>query len=113
MKDEIKVGDYIRTKSGSIDKVINNEYYMPQYIECEHVLIRIEEIVNYNSNIIDLTEEGDILKVKEGKLIFYVGIEKDDEELTHKEIIDTIKNKEVELLSIVTHEQFKNIEYKL
>ena len=33
--EEIEVGDYVRTSAGKIDKVINNNYYMPQYIECE------------------------------------------------------------------------------
>ena len=31
----IEVGEYVRTKSGKLDKVINNNCYMPQYIECE------------------------------------------------------------------------------
>lgn len=52
----IEVGEYVRTKSGKIDKVINNNYYMPQCIECEKSLVYKEDIVNHSKNIIDLIE---------------------------------------------------------
>ena len=58
---EIEVGEYIRTKNGKIDKVINNNCYMPQYIECEKSLLYKEDIVNHSKNIIDLIEVGDIV----------------------------------------------------
>lgn len=35
----IEVGEYIKTKQGNIDKVINNNYYIARYIECERGLI--------------------------------------------------------------------------
>lgn len=57
----IKVGEYVRTKSGKIDKVINNNYYMPQYIECEKGIVDKENIVKHSKNIIDLIEVGDIV----------------------------------------------------
>ena len=55
----IEVGEYVRTKSGKIDKVINNNYYMPQYIECEKGIVDKENIVKHSKNIIDLIEVGD------------------------------------------------------
>ena len=58
---DIKVGEYIRTKNGKIDKVINNNCYMPQYIECEKSLLYKEDIVNHSKNLIDLIEEGDFV----------------------------------------------------
>ena len=58
---EIEVGEYIRTKNGKIDKVINNNCYMPQYIECEKSLLYKEDIVNHSKNIIDLIEVGDFV----------------------------------------------------
>lgn len=58
---EIEVGEYIRTKNGKIDKVINNNCYMPQYIECEKSLLYKEDIVNHSKNLIDLIEEGDFV----------------------------------------------------
>ena len=52
---EIEVGEYIRTKNGKIDKVINNNCYMPQYIECEKSLLYKEDIVNHSKDF-DLIE---------------------------------------------------------
>ena len=57
----IEVGEYVRTKSGKIDKVINNNYYMPQYIECEKGIVDKENIVKHSKNIIDLIEVGDFV----------------------------------------------------
>ena len=58
---EIKENEFIRTKTGKIDKVINNNYYMSQYIECEKRIVEKENIVNHSKNIIDLIEIGDIV----------------------------------------------------
>ena len=57
----IEAGEYVRTKNGKIDKVINNNCYMPQYIECEKSLLYKEDIVNHSKNLIDLIEEGDFV----------------------------------------------------
>lgn len=56
---EIKENEFVRTKTGKIDKVINNNYYMSQYIECEKRIVEKENIVNHSFNIIDLIEVGD------------------------------------------------------
>ncbi len=32
---EIEIGEFIRTKYGKIDKVINPNFYIQRYIECE------------------------------------------------------------------------------
>lgn len=37
--EEIQVGEYVRTKTGKIDKVINNNYYISEYIECEKGIV--------------------------------------------------------------------------
>ena len=58
---EIKENEFIRTKTGKIDKVINNNYYMSQYIECEKRIVEKENIVKHSFNIIDLIEVGDIV----------------------------------------------------
>lgn len=64
---EIKVGEYVRTKTGKIDKVINNNYYMSQYIECEKGIVDKENILKHSSNIIDLIEVGDIIEINKEK----------------------------------------------
>lgn len=57
----IEVGEYVRTKNGKIDKVINNNCYMPQYIECEKSLLYKEDIVNHSKDLVDLIEVGDFV----------------------------------------------------
>ena len=58
---KIKENEFIRTKTGKIDKVINNNYYMSQYIECEKRIVEEENIVKHSFNIIDLIEVGDFV----------------------------------------------------
>lgn len=36
---EICLNEYIRTKNGKIDKVINDNYYISEYIECEKGIV--------------------------------------------------------------------------
>ena len=62
MENEIKDYEYIRTGIGKIDKVINANYYMPQYIECEKNLIFKKDIVKHSSNLIDIIEERRLCK---------------------------------------------------
>lgn len=58
----IEVGEYVRTNYGRICKVINNDYFMPRYLECENeMLIDRTNIVKYSKNIIDLIEVGDYI----------------------------------------------------
>lgn len=62
MENEIKDNEYIRTDTGKIDKVINANYYMPQYIECEKDLIFKNNIVKHSPNLIDIIEERRLCK---------------------------------------------------
>lgn len=56
----IEVGEYVRTNYGRICKVINNDYFIPRYLECENeMLIDRTNIVKHSKNIIDLIEVGD------------------------------------------------------
>ena len=64
----IEVGEYVRTKNGKIDKIINNNCYMPQYIECEKSLLYKEDIVNHSKDLVDLIEEGDIVEYQVNSL---------------------------------------------
>lgn len=61
----IEVNEYVRTKKGSIDKVINSNFYMSIYVECEKGLYLIENIVKHSKQLIDLIEIGDIVNGKE------------------------------------------------
>ena len=59
---DIEVGEYVRTNYGRICKVINNDYFMPRYLECENeMLIDRTNIVKHSKNIIDLIKVGDYI----------------------------------------------------
>ena len=97
---KIEIGEYVRTKNGKIYKVINNNYYMPQYIECEKGIVDKENIVNHSKIISEVVEVGDyvngykvIAKSDDG----YIEILTDDieqGELLEEQDIKTILTKE-------------------
>ena len=74
---------------------------------------RLKDIVKYSGDITELIETKDILKIKEDNSTVYVGLEKDETTVTYKDIIDDIKNGKIELLEILTHEQFATHSYKV
>ncbi len=60
---EIKVGEYVRTKEGIIGKVIidyngrcNNPKCDRKHVSCKNTYYCEEDIVNHSKNIIDLIE---------------------------------------------------------
>lgn len=64
MKNKIEVGEYVRTKDGKTDKVINSNFYMSIYVECEKGLYLIESIVKHSKQLIDLIEDKDIVEIE-------------------------------------------------
>ena len=109
----IEVNDYVRTKDGKIDKLINSNFYMSIYVECEKGLYLIENIVKHSKQLIDLIENKDILKVRIDKTIMFFGIDESTSDTKYKEIIKSIENGECELLEILTHQQFEANCYKV
>lgn len=118
--DKIKVGEYVRTKDGIIDKIfkfdeILNEYWCENW--CEKGLVidlenkigtHLKDIVNHSFNIKDLIENKDILKVKtKENEILMIGFDENTTDVKYKEIIEEIENGEYELLEILTHEQYE------
>ena len=110
---EIKENEFIRTKTGKIDKVINNNYYMSQYIECEKRIVEKENIVNHSKNIIDLIEVGDfvngvLVTGKESTLLYtdIKGIDHSGYHIVISQYGDGIK-------TILTHEQYERNCYKI
>lgn len=69
VKKDIEVNEYVRTKDGKIDKVINSNFYMSIYVECEKGLYLIENIVKHSKQLIDLIEIGDYVNGREVKHI--------------------------------------------
>ena len=137
--NEIEVGDYVRTKDGLIAKLINidedeycfdnkikwyYEYYSKEvYAEDWKDFVKYE-VVKHSPNIIDLIEVGDIIRVEglkhakeviEDKFYRYDVFGNDV-----RAIIDdsgygnySKQIKDYKILSVVTHEQYKEMEYKV
>ena len=107
--NNIKVGEYVRTKDGKIDRIKNNDYYMQQYIECEKGLYLRKNIVKNSKNITDLIEVGDIVIFEDefDKNIYYM-YDESFVEATKQDI------KEGETLkSILTREEFEKRKYNI
>ena len=105
--EEIKVGEYVRTVTGSIDKVDALYDLIENTIHLEnHKWQDIKNIVKHSFNIIDLIEEGDyvnghiVLKKEDDNFLLI-----DDKGYAHLAPIN--------IKSIVTKEQFQNMEYRL
>ena len=116
----LKVGDYVRTKDGNINKIIQVEYMTPynakhQFIYLTDNLEKIwypeDEIIKSSTNIIDLIEVGDYVngyKVigaysPEGTYVLWIKLSCNP--------IDNWKNEDIK--SIVTKEQFESIKYRI
>lgn len=118
---KIGIGDYVRTEKGIIGKynIVKTGKTIPnwnggysyeeideKYID-KNIYNRFDdEIIKSSPNIIDLIEEGDYVN---GKEVFTL-IDNQEPKLIATED-GCLNNKEIK--SIVTHEQFENIEYKV
>lgn len=123
---EIKVGEYIRTDEGIIGKIkrieldkndISLKWYVfdkkrPDINIINEVYINKPYIVNHSPNIIDLVTMEDIFKIKEGNIISYIGFTNSYAE-EYADFIEQVKNKEIELLEVLTKEQFLANSYKV
>ena len=109
--EEIKVGEYVRTANGQIAKLIEPTVYEMANGECIEWL---ENITKHSFNIIDLIEIGDYVN---GYKVICVTL---DPAPSGKCVdIDCDKPSyesylfEEQIYSIVTKEQFAQIEYRL
>ena len=97
--EEIKVGEYVRTKKGKIFKYGKGRAYLG----------KDNEIVNHSFNITDLIEEGDIVN---GQRVLY--IEKEGLVIEMADyIFPYISIKEIKIEEILTHEQYERNFYRL
>lgn len=118
--EEIKVGDYYRTKNGLIRKVETIKSGKRQFTRTTKTLVngrhKLEDIKKHRKNIIDLIEVGDYVNGKKVKQIAMFEGFPDYPKLifTDKKYLipgETIENKDIK--TIVTHEQMQSIEYKV
>ena len=110
MENEIKDDEYIRTDIGKIDKVINANYYMPQYIECEKNLIFKKDIVKHSPNLIDLIECGDYVN---GYIVRRTYLDGETHYIKLGEQITGNRTYTDDIKSIVTKEMMESISYKV
>ncbi len=130
---KLEVGQFVRTKSGYICKIINiNDYREPNMkygVEANYLrdvmFIGEDDVVKASYNIIDILEEGDYANG------YYVSKIWEKDEITHyvnetpikrkeREIviqapsyggIEILKNKNIK--SVITHEQMERMAYKV
>jgi hypothetical protein len=115
--NEIEIGEYVRSETGRIDQVTDNEYYLPQYIECKKGIIRRVNIVDHSENIKDLIKERDILRYKlKGLDSEYITIVKKYHDARSNQdwlMINGYKLEQVEILGIIACEKYEKEEYKV
>lgn len=130
---EIEIGEYGRSKAGFIAKLIETEkclicnnkidyifndnivetFYGPSTVICEDDLYKIKK---HSKNIMDLIEVKDLVcfknklpnSLENEKMIIHI-FDND----TLEEVKQAIEREEIELLEILTHEQFEQNSYKI
>lgn len=122
VKENICKGDYVKLLGGEIVKVTEVPITTLDRYESDdpnHKIFSGEYIINFANNIIDLLEEGDIIKycIKDWKDITGIGTlhrfrnyKADKEEKEKLVIVGTngvINLKEIEILSILTNEKYR------
>lgn len=108
--NEIKVGDYVRTKYGEIGIITQTYPYLKWKKKKASIRLDFNLIKNHGPNIIDLIEIGDYVN---GCLINYIP---DNEKAVYHDASDCMgverfENKDIK--TIVTKEQFEEMGYKV
>ena len=109
---KLEVGMYVRTNNNGIAKIkgINNNFLLldkiPQSVFIQNV-IRASHTLLGNDKEPCLIEVGDIITYKTDIGSIRV------QDVHNSVVIAMIKNKEIEVLSIVTKEQFESMSYRL
>lgn len=138
--EKIKAGNFIRTKKGNTDKIQCNfdkdswrskNTYGEPIVRCEYDTYLLKDIAKHSKNIIDIIEDEDFVmleykspkyrkritrKFEVSKIDNYISFDNQhcsfNCKVGDKKIIDKIC-KNIKIKSIVTKEQFKQVEYKI
>ena len=119
---EIEVGEYVRTENGIIDKVdslcgmIENTVYLKQ----QSLWFNMDYIVNHSKQLMELIEVKDLVcfknklqnSLENEEMIIHI-FDNDTPEAISKNTGVVIEKGKIELLEILTHEQFKKSSYKV
>ena len=108
--EDIKVGEYVRSKIGSIGKITKIEDDKFLY-ENKTLITWVGNITKHSFNLIDLLEYGDIVVMLDTKFNTKDYIFIDDKEML-KAVKEDLKDR-CKLLEVLTHEQFKANCYKI
>ena len=129
MEDKIEVGEYVRTKDGIIDEVIieyngkcNNPNCNMKHISCKYNYYDEKDIVKHSKDILELIKAEDIIFYYSNSSGIYIKCEvnyvcpkKDDYEdgegYVSTVLDDLIRIEDIK--SIVTKEQFKQVQYEV
>ena len=112
---ELRINDYVRTEDGKIGKIIQEEYIIPCNDKHRYIYLTDannemwydeDTIIKSSPNIIDLIEIGDYVN---GEKVFEVLIDRNMSRI--KTELSTFFYNEIK--SIVTHEQFSQMEYRI
>ncbi len=120
MEDKIKIGEYVKYTGGYIDivcEIVPEDYDETGYSE-EHIkgkrnlFITYDRIQKHGKNILDLIEVGDYVN---GLEVLDIYFPRDLWDTIEIRVNDKYVNFIIpdEINSIVTKEQFKNMEYKI
>lgn len=106
----MKVGEYVRTIEGYIFKII--EIDKDRFYVSEDSWVSKELIIR-NGLLNEVIEYGDIVKYKidDEEFISKVWGEKDNYFVQHFDV--TIDLKDLNIVSVTTHERFSQIEYRI
>ena len=112
MEDKIEVNEYVRFNNGEIGKVIDIKENPSRIVYSEYGEIGlISDIAKHSKQLIDLIEIGDILEFREYfKKSEKIGISDMD---MLSDIKQAIRDKKIEVLSILTKEQYMANCYKV
>ena len=114
MENEIKVGEYIRTKLGDIRKITEGfEFIIERHNNSANA------IVKHSSNLIDLIQKDDFVngdrvvavdytEDENGNYIDVLGIMEIDDDYAYP-----IELRVINIQNVVTKEQFESISYKV
>lgn len=127
MEDKIDVGEYVRTNNKGIKRIdrIDNNKTVNKYLYFtgiedfegkEYGIIKTTEIVKHSKQLIDLIEVKDLVcfknklqnSLENEEMIIHI-FDND----TLEEVKQAIEKGEIELLEILTHEQFEANCYKV
>lgn len=118
--EEIKAGEYVRTKEGIIDRVIvdykgkcNNETCSQKHVSCQYNYYNENKIIKHSKNILDLIETGDFVNGKRCLEIEYYPQENGDININFVCLGGSVISMVDGVHSIVTKEQFAQMEYKV